>query len=118
MLFPLFTSNNVWNLGFPDRLMGLGLLALVEVEISRWLSGKESEFDLWVGKIPWRRKWQPTPVFFSGKSHEQRSPWGRKRVGRDQTTTISMMDVPYFWAPPKWKTPYCVSSDSALFSVP
>ena len=27
----------------------------------------------WVRKIPWRRKWQPTPVFFPGKSHGQRS---------------------------------------------
>ena len=27
----------------------------------------------WVGKIPWRRKWQPTPTFLSGKSHGQRS---------------------------------------------
>ena len=30
-------------------------------------------FNPWVGKIPWRRKWQPTPVFFSEKSHGQRS---------------------------------------------
>ena len=30
-------------------------------------------FDPWVGKILWRRKWQPTPVFLPGKSHEQRS---------------------------------------------
>ena len=47
------------------------------------LSGKESTgqckrrripgFHPWVGKIPWRRKWQPTPVFSSGKFHEQRS---------------------------------------------
>ena len=29
-------------------------------------------FDSWVGKISWRRKWQPTPVFFPGKSHGQR----------------------------------------------
>ena len=29
--------------------------------------------DPWVGKIPWRRKWQPTPVFFPGESHGQRS---------------------------------------------
>ena len=27
------------------------------------------EFDPWVGKIPWRRKWQPTPVFLPEKSH-------------------------------------------------
>ena len=30
-------------------------------------------FDLWVGKILWRRKWQPIPVFLSGKPHGQRS---------------------------------------------
>ena len=37
-------------------------------------------FDPWVEKIPWRRKWQPTPVFLPGESHGQRSlagysPW-------------------------------------------
>ena len=37
----------------------------------------------WIRKIPWRRTWQPTPVFLSGKSHGQRSltgysPWGHK----------------------------------------
>ena len=48
--------------------------------LSQWLSGKESacqcrrhKFDPWVRKIPWRRKWQPTPVFLPGKSHRQRS---------------------------------------------
>ena len=40
-------------------------------------------FDPWVGKIPWRRKWQPILVFVPGKSHGQRSlvgysPWGCK----------------------------------------
>ena len=40
-------------------------------------------FNPWVGKIPWRRKWQPTPVFFPGESREWRSlvdpsPWGHK----------------------------------------
>ena len=49
--------------------------------LPRWLNGKESgcqcrrhrrcEFDPWVGKIPW--KWQCTPVFLSGKFHEERS---------------------------------------------
>ena len=47
--------------------------------------------DLWVGKISWRREWQPTPVFSLGKSHRQRrlegySPWGCKRVGHDWAT--------------------------------
>ena len=31
-------------------------------------------FDPWIGKIPCKRKWQPTPVFLPGKSHGQRSP--------------------------------------------
>ena len=30
-------------------------------------------FDPWVGKVPWRRAWQPTPVFLPGESHGQRS---------------------------------------------
>ena len=38
-------------------------------------------FDSWMGKIPWRRKWQPTPVFLPGEFHGQKrlagySPWG------------------------------------------
>ena len=40
-------------------------------------------FDPWVGKIPWRRAWQPTLVFLPGESHGQSSlegynPWDRK----------------------------------------
>ena len=54
------------------------------------LQCRRSGFDPWIGKIPWRRKWQPTPVFFPGKSHGQRSlagysPWGRK--GSDTITS-------------------------------
>ena len=52
---------------------------------------KRVGFDPWVRKIPWRRKWQPTPVFLPGKSHGQRSlvgysPWGHKRVGHNWAT--------------------------------
>ena len=44
-----------------------------------------------LGKIPWRRKWQPTPGFLPGESHEQRSlagwrPWEHKRVRHDAVT--------------------------------
>ena len=40
-------------------------------------------FSPWLGKIPWRRKWQPAPVFLPGKSHGERSlvgysPWDHK----------------------------------------
>ena len=34
---------------------------------------KRRGFNPWVGKIPWRRKWQPTPVFLPGEFHGQRS---------------------------------------------
>ena len=51
--------------------------------------GKESackcrrhEFDPWVGKIPWRKKWQPTPVFLPGESHGQRSLAGYGLITR------------------------------------
>ena len=42
-------------------------------------------FDPWVGKVPWRRAWQPTPVFLPGESHGQRTlegynPWGCKEL--------------------------------------
>ena len=46
----------------------------------------------WVGKIPWRRKWQPTPVFLPGESHGQRSlvgynPWGCKESDTTEQLT-------------------------------
>ena len=48
----------------------------------------ETGFDPWVGKISWRRQGQPTPVFWPGKFHGQRSlagysPWGSQRVRDD-----------------------------------
>ena len=36
-------------------------------------SAEDNEFDPWVGKIPWRRKRQPIPVFLPGKSQRERS---------------------------------------------
>ena len=65
-----------------------------------WLSGKESpcqcrrhEFNPWVLKIPWKRKWQPTPVLLPGKFHKQRSlvsysPWGCKESDPTGHTNI------------------------------
>ena len=49
---------------------------------------KRHGFNRWVGKISWRRTWQPTPLFLPGKSRGQRSLagyslWGRERVGHD-----------------------------------
>ena len=65
---------------------------IIKTWLPWWLSGKESAcqcrkrgFSPWVGKISWRRKWQPTPVFLPGKFHGHRSlagysPWGLKEL--------------------------------------
>ena len=55
---------------------------------------RRHRFDPWVGKILWRREWQPTPVFLPGESHGQRSldgysPWGRETVRHDLVTTTT-----------------------------
>ena len=45
---------------------------------------RRRRFDPWVGKIPWRKKWQPAPVFWLGGPHGQGSlagSMGSKRVG-------------------------------------
>ena len=62
------------------------LIQNILTRLPRWLSGKESARnagDPWVGKILWRRKWQPTPVLWPRKFHGWRSlvgysPWGHK----------------------------------------
>ena len=75
------------------------------------LSGKKStcqyrrnrrcSFNPWVGKTPCRRKWQPTPVFWPGKSHGQRilvgyRPWGLKRVGHNLATNQQWKHMEHF----------------------
>ena len=40
-----------------------------------------SRFDPWIGKIPWRMKWQPTPVFLPGKSMDREEPGGLQSMG-------------------------------------
>ena len=48
---------------------------------------KRPKSDPWVRKIPWRRKWQPTPVFLPGKSHGQRSLAGCSLWGHKESNT-------------------------------
>ena len=70
----------------------------------------EQYFIVYIRKIPWRRKWQPTPVLLPGKSHGQRSlvnysPWDRKESDTTEqlhflicTTSLSiplLMDIQF-----------------------
>ena len=61
--------------------------ASLVTQIVKNLPARRPGFNPWVGKIPWRRKWQPNPVFLPGESHGQRSlvgysPWGHKELNR------------------------------------
>ena len=51
------------------------------------LKCRRPRFDPWVGKIPWRKEWQPTLVFVPGEFYGQRSlagysPWGCKELAQ------------------------------------
>ena len=57
---------SIKKLGFPDDTTG-------KEPACQCRTHKKPGFDPWVRRIPWRRKWQPTPVFLPGESHGQRS---------------------------------------------
>ena len=62
---------------------------------------KRHRFDPWVGKIPWRTAWQPTPVFLPGESNGQRSlvgysPWGHKESDQSNLAQHTF----YLFSPP------------------
>ena len=81
--------------------------------LPRWLSDKEFAcqckrhgFDPWVKKVPWRRKWQPIPVFLPGKSHGQRSlagysPWGHKESDKTEGLNSDNNNKVHFQLPAK-----------------
>ena len=55
---------------------------------------KRCGFDPWFRKIPWRRKWQPTPVFLPGEFNGQRSPvgycpWNHKESDMSEQVTLA-----------------------------
>ena len=63
---------------------------------------KGTEFDPWVGKIPWRRAWQTTPVFLPGESHGPRSlagysPWGCKELNVTEHAHYNSTILRYFY---------------------
>ena len=62
-----------------------------------YLQWRTPGFDLWVAKIPWRRKWLPTSVFLPGqKSLTGYTPWGRKQLDMTKQLTFS-----FFFIQPK-----------------
>ena len=92
----LFLASYFWRKILREHLRSL-LRNASDSWLPRWLSGKDSTwqcrrcrrcgFDPWVGKIPWRRKWQPTPVFLPGESHGQISLVGYSPLGHKESDT-------------------------------
>ena len=67
------------------------------------LWGGRPGFDPWVGKTPWRRVRQPTPVFLPGESHGQRSlvgysPWDHKEGAWVKWLNMYTLIITSFWA--------------------
>ena len=89
-LFSLYFAN-----GFCIYIFGLDLFTEDQIDFSGGSDGKESihlqgrrpGFDPWVRKIPWRREWQPTPVFLPGESHGRRSLVGYSPQGYKESDT-------------------------------
>ena len=96
-------------LNFPQRNKGNYLW---KTELLRWLRWlriclqcRRPGFDPWIGKIPWRRKLQPTPAFLPGEFHEQRnlagySPWGRRESDTTKRSTLyrkEAVDMDVVW---------------------
>ena len=112
-----FSIYLIRQMGFPR---GFCLLFLSEVSsrwaLPRWCSGKEYTcqgrrhkrrgFHPWVRKIPWRRAWQPTPVFLPGESPWTEEPCGLQSVGSQSDATEHMADTahPYvsLWPAALW----------------
>ena len=72
------------------------LTASLEAQVVKTrLQCRRPEFDPWVGKIPWRRKCLPTPVFLPGEFQVQRSLGGSQKVGHDWVTNILLTHMTY-----------------------
>ena len=76
-----------------------------------YLQYRRPRLESWVGKISWRRKWQPTPVFWPGKSHGWRSlvgysPGGSQRVRHNWATSLLHLYDCVKW--PLWKKSNCL----------
>ena len=79
------------------------LFLMTYTVILRQYSGKESicqcrrckrcKFNLWLRKTPWRRTWQPTPVFLPGKFHRERGLEGLQSMGHKELDTTERLSI-------------------------
>ena len=77
-------------LGFPGGASG-------KEPACQWRRYKRCRFNLWVGKIPWRRAWQPTPVFLPGESHGQKTLTGYSQGCKKSAKTEACLPPSSLW---------------------
>ena len=94
-----------WEVGGKFKEKTYGYLRLIYVDVwHKWASHvaqlvkhlpamQETWFNSWVRKLPWRRKWQPTPVFLPGESHGRRGLVGYGSWNRSSWTRLSALFV-------------------------
>ena len=105
--YPQSISLNIW--GFPGS-------SVVKNTPANAGDAGYGRFDPWVGKISWRRKWQPTPIFLPGKPHEQGSlavysPWGHKESDMTEHSTVARYLISLL------QGPSCSTCDEIKISV-
>ena len=71
--------------------------SLVAQIVKSHLQCRRPRFGPWVGKIPCRREWQPTPVFLPGESHGQRSLVGYSPLGCKESDTTEPLSLSSFF---------------------
>ena len=87
-----FSRQEYWSgLPLPSPRVSCNRCKFQKQGLPRWLNGRESTsqcrrhgFDFWFVKTSWRKKWHPTPLLLSGKSHGHRSlvgysPWAHEK---------------------------------------
>ena len=84
---PHSTDNQKCLWSFPK---GASPVALVVMNTCQCRRCQRFRFHPWIGKIPWRRTWQPTPVLLPGESHGQRSLAGCSPQGRKEWDTTEV----------------------------
>ena len=76
---------------FPWIIDGFPSIIMVKNPSANAGDIRDKRYKLWVGKIPWRKAWQSTPVFLPGESHGQKrlvgyGPWGPEESDMTEVT--------------------------------
>ena len=133
---PAMQETPVWFLGWEDPLeKGLATHPSI-LGLPWWLRWERIHlqcgrcgFDPWVGKIPWRRAWQPTLVFLPGESHGQRglvvyNPWGHKELDTTEWLSTAQLTLiqkaklralPAIYVCYTWEQAICLSESLLSF---